>query len=49
MLSRYSLVGGALGVNVVLWGEFSRERFGVREYAPGSNGVTEWYGDPVGV
>jgi hypothetical protein len=33
----------------VLRGEFSGERSGVREYAPGSNGVAERYGDPVGV
>jgi hypothetical protein len=36
-------------VNVVLRGEFSGERSGVREYAPGGNGVAERYGDPVGV
>jgi hypothetical protein len=36
-------------VNVVLRGELSGERSGVREYAPGSNRVAEQYGDPVGV
>jgi hypothetical protein len=36
-------------VNVVLWGEFSRERSSVREYTLGSNRVAEWYGDLVGV
>jgi hypothetical protein len=35
--------------NVVLWGEFSGQRSGVWEYAPGSNGVAERYGDLVGV
>jgi hypothetical protein len=38
-----------LAVNVMLWGELSGERSGVREYAPGSNGVAERCGDPVGV
>jgi hypothetical protein len=36
-------------VNVVLWGEVSGVCSSVWEYAPGSNGVAEQYGDPVGV